>query len=46
MATAVTDLGRSLKLHPLTYLEEGDEVTVGRADITLTACSRWMARLC
>ncbi len=27
------DLDAPLRLHPLTYLEEGDEVTVGRADI-------------
>jgi hypothetical protein len=27
------DLDRKLRLHPLVYLEEGDEVTVGRADI-------------
>ncbi|WP_152627520.1 hypothetical protein [Streptacidiphilus melanogenes] len=30
--TAV-DLDRPLRLYPLTYLEEGEEVTVGRADI-------------
>ncbi len=30
--TAQLDLDRPLRLHPLTYLEEGDEVTVGRAD--------------
>jgi hypothetical protein len=33
MASAPVDLDRPLRLHPLTYLEEGDEVTVGRADI-------------
>ncbi|MDI2132953.1 hypothetical protein [Yinghuangia seranimata] len=27
------DPSRSLALHPLTYLDEGDEVTVGRADV-------------
>jgi len=27
------DLDAPLRLHPLTYLEEGDEVTVGRTDI-------------
>jgi len=27
------DLDRPLRLHPLVYLEEGEEVTVGRADI-------------
>jgi hypothetical protein len=27
------DLDKPLRLYPLTYLEEGDEVTVGRADI-------------
>ncbi|MDH6574489.1 hypothetical protein P3T29_000104 [Kitasatospora sp. MAP5-34] len=27
------DLDKPLRVHPLTYLEEGDEVTVGRADI-------------
>jgi hypothetical protein len=31
--TTSLDLDRPLRLHPLTYLEEGDEVTVGRADI-------------
>jgi hypothetical protein len=30
--TAQLDLDRPLRLHPLTYLEEGEEVTVGRAD--------------
>ncbi len=29
----VIDLDRPLPLHPLVYLEEGDEVTVGRPDI-------------
>jgi hypothetical protein len=29
----MADLYQPLRLHPLTYLEEGDEVTVGRADI-------------
>jgi hypothetical protein len=29
----MVDLDQPLRLHPLTYLEEGDEVTVGRADI-------------
>jgi hypothetical protein len=29
----MADLDQPLRLHPLTYLEEGDEVTVGRADI-------------
>jgi hypothetical protein len=33
MASASPDLDRPLRLHPLTYMEEGDEVTVGRADI-------------
>ncbi|WP_333768272.1 hypothetical protein [Streptomyces sp. IBSBF 2435] len=33
MATVSPDLDRPVRLHPLTYLEEGDEVTVGRADI-------------
>jgi hypothetical protein len=33
MTTARLDLDQPLRLHPLTYLEEGDEVTVGRADI-------------
>ncbi|HEY0808196.1 MAG TPA: hypothetical protein VGD84_24225 [Pseudonocardiaceae bacterium] len=31
--TASFDLDRPLRLHPLTFLEEGEEVTVGRADI-------------
>ncbi len=31
--SASPDHDRPLRLHPLTYLEEGDEVTVGRADI-------------
>src|ERR1700730_8229670 len=31
--TASFDLDQPLRLHPLTFLEEGDEVTVGRADI-------------
>jgi hypothetical protein len=30
--TTLQDLDRPLRLHPLTYLEEGDEVTAGRAD--------------
>jgi hypothetical protein len=30
--TTMQDLDRPLRLHPLTYLEEGDEVTAGRAD--------------
>jgi hypothetical protein len=30
--TATQDLDRPLRLHPLTYLDEGDEVTAGRAD--------------
>ena len=30
----MADLDQPLRLHPLTYLEEGDEVTVGRADIS------------
>jgi hypothetical protein len=29
----MADLDQPLRLHPLTYLEEGDEATVGRADI-------------
>jgi hypothetical protein len=29
----MVELDQPLRLHPLTYLEEGDEVTVGRADI-------------
>ncbi|MDQ2958180.1 MAG: hypothetical protein M3Y42_14600 [Actinomycetota bacterium] len=33
MTAALIDLDRPLRLHPLTYLEEGEEVTVGRADI-------------
>jgi len=33
MTTATLDLDKPLRLHPLTYLEEGEEVTVGRADI-------------
>lgn len=33
MTAALIDLDAPLRLHPLTYLEEGDEVTVGRADI-------------
>jgi hypothetical protein len=32
-ASSSPDHGRPLRLHPLTYLDEGDEVTVGRADI-------------
>lgn len=34
MTTPLVELDRPLRLHPLTYLEEGDEVTVGRADIS------------
>jgi hypothetical protein len=34
MTTPLVDLERPLRLHPLTYLAEGDEVTVGRADIS------------
>jgi hypothetical protein len=30
----MADLDQPLRLHPLTYLDEGDEVTVGRADIS------------
>jgi hypothetical protein len=33
MTSALTDPDRPLRLHPLTFLEQGDEVTVGRADI-------------
>jgi hypothetical protein len=33
MTAALIDLDAPLRLHPLTYLEEGEEVTVGRADI-------------
>ncbi|MDJ0340912.1 hypothetical protein QMK19_09230 [Streptomyces sp. H10-C2] len=33
MDAAAVDLDRPLRLYPLTFLEEGDEVTVGRADI-------------
>jgi len=33
MTAVQIDLDVPLRLHPLTYLEEGDEVTVGRADI-------------
>jgi len=32
MTTTVQDLHQPLRLHPLTYLDEGDEVTAGRAD--------------
>jgi hypothetical protein len=32
MTTTQIDLDKPLRLHPLTYLEEGEEVTVGRAD--------------
>jgi hypothetical protein len=32
MTTPARDLDRPLRLHPLTYLDEGDEVTAGRAD--------------
>lgn len=31
--TPSPDLDQPVRLHPLTYLEEGEEVTVGRADI-------------
>jgi hypothetical protein len=31
--TASFDLDQPLRLHPLTFLDEGEEVTVGRADI-------------
>ncbi|MGW4562200.1 hypothetical protein ACWEN3_07215 [Streptomyces sp. NPDC004561] len=31
--TPSRDFDRPVRLHPLTYLEEGEEVTVGRADI-------------
>ncbi|GGW32249.1 hypothetical protein GCM10010503_05020 [Streptomyces lucensis JCM 4490] len=31
--TPSPDFDRPVRLHPLTYLEEGEEVTVGRADI-------------
>ena len=34
MTTPTLDLDQPLRLHPLTYLEEGDEVTAGRADIS------------
>jgi hypothetical protein len=33
MDLATLDLDKSLRLYPLTFLEEGDEVTVGRPDI-------------
>jgi hypothetical protein len=33
MTTALIDLDSPIRLYPLTYLEEGEEVTVGRADI-------------
>ena len=33
MTAALIDLDTPLRLYPLTYLEEGEEVTVGRADI-------------
>jgi hypothetical protein len=33
MTAAEMDLDTPLRLHPLTFLEEGEEVTVGRADI-------------
>ena len=33
MDLAALDLDKSLRLYPLTFLEEGDEVTVGRPDI-------------
>jgi hypothetical protein len=33
MTAALIDLDSPIRLHPLTYLEEGEEVTVGRADI-------------
>jgi hypothetical protein len=32
MTAPVQDLHQPLRLHPLTYLDEGDEVTAGRAD--------------
>jgi hypothetical protein len=32
MTTPPRELDRPLRLHPLTYLDEGDEVTAGRAD--------------
>ncbi len=32
MTATMLDLDKPLRLHPLTYLEEGEEVTVGRAD--------------
>ena len=34
MTMPVLDLDQPLQLHPLTFLEEGDEVTAGRADIS------------
>src|ERR1700736_5903482 len=33
MMTTARSLDTPLRFHPLTFLEEGDEVTVGRADI-------------
>ena len=33
MTAARLDMDTPLRLHPLTYLEDGEEVTVGRADI-------------
>lgn len=33
MTATTIDLNAPLRLYPITYLEEGDEVTVGRADI-------------
>lgn len=33
MTELLTNLDLTLRLHPLTYLDEGDEVTVGRTDI-------------
>jgi hypothetical protein len=32
MTATTIDLDKPLRLHPLTFLDEGDEVTVGRAD--------------
>ena len=32
MTELLTNLDQTLRLHPLTYLDEGDEVTAGRAD--------------
>jgi hypothetical protein len=33
MNPAQPNLNAPLRLHPLTYLDEGDDVTLGRADI-------------